>query len=151
MFQAYSGIFTKLQYVGMRAHIWSYLSRFKYIQNPCITGPNGVNQHLLFKSGSSFKGATKSHFTHYLCVVVILFNTALYMPAFSTDSHHPRQHEYHIISQTRFKSFLLLKPVIFEILTCILTKRSSWSRDIYKFMLHVIQNEGHVHGCHHEH
>ena len=34
----------------------------------------------------SVKGATKLHFTHYSCVVIILFHTSLYKSAFSTDS-----------------------------------------------------------------
>ena len=33
-----------------------------------------------------FKGATKSHFTSYSCVVIILLNTALCRPPFSTVS-----------------------------------------------------------------
>ena len=33
-----------------------------------------------------FKGAKKLHFVHYLCVVIILFNTGLYKSTFSTDS-----------------------------------------------------------------
>ena len=36
-------------------HIQAYFSRFRHIQDLCITGPNSVNQHLLVKSGSSFK------------------------------------------------------------------------------------------------
>ena len=34
----------------------------------------------------SFKGATKFYFTHYSCVVIVLFNTALCCSAFSTVS-----------------------------------------------------------------
>ena len=33
----------------------------------------------------SVKGATKSYFTHYSCVVIILFNTGFRKSAFSTD------------------------------------------------------------------
>ena len=33
-----------------------------------------------------FKGATKLYFTHYSCVVIILFHMSLYKSAFSTDS-----------------------------------------------------------------
>ena len=33
-----------------------------------------------------FKGATKSYFTHYSCVVIVLFNRALRKYAFSTVS-----------------------------------------------------------------
>ena len=33
---------------------------------------------------NSIKGATKSYFTHYSCVVIILFNTGLCRSAFST-------------------------------------------------------------------
>ena len=32
------------------------------------------------------KGATKLRFTHYLCVVIYLFNTGIYKSVFSTDS-----------------------------------------------------------------
>ena len=32
------------------------------------------------------KGATKSYFTHYSCVVIVFFNTALHGSAFSTVS-----------------------------------------------------------------
>ena len=35
---------------------------------------------------SSFKGAMKSYFMHYSCVVIIVFNTGLCRPAFSTIS-----------------------------------------------------------------
>ena len=35
---------------------------------------------------SSVKGATKLYFTHYSCVVIILFNTGLYKSAFSISS-----------------------------------------------------------------
>ena len=47
-------------YRGIFAHIRVYFSRFRHIQNPSITGPNSVVQHLLFKSGSSFKSLFKS-------------------------------------------------------------------------------------------
>ena len=33
-----------------------------------------------------FKGATKSYFTHYSCLVIILFNTGLCKSVFSTIS-----------------------------------------------------------------
>ena len=32
------------------------------------------------------KGATKSYYTQYLCMVIVLFNTALHRSAFSTVS-----------------------------------------------------------------
>ena len=35
---------------------------------------------------SLFKGAMKLYFMHYLCVVIILFNTGLYKSAFSPDT-----------------------------------------------------------------
>ena len=64
MFHAYSGRFTKLHfdytYRGIFAHIWVCFSRFRHIQDPCITGPNSVNQHLLLKSGSFFKSLFRS-------------------------------------------------------------------------------------------
>ena len=47
-------------YHGMCAHIWAYFSRFTDIQDPCITGPNSINQHLLLKSRSSFQSLSKS-------------------------------------------------------------------------------------------
>ena len=34
----------------------------------------------------AIKGATKSYFTHYSCVVIVLLNTTLCRSAFSTDS-----------------------------------------------------------------
>ena len=34
----------------------------------------------------TFKGATKSYFTHCSCVVIVLFNTALCRSAFFTES-----------------------------------------------------------------
>ena len=41
----------------------------------------------LFKRATSyFKGATKSYLTLYCCVVIVLFNTALCMSAFSIVS-----------------------------------------------------------------
>ena len=47
-------------YHGIFAHIWAYFSRFRDIQDPCITGPNSINQHLLLKSRSSIKSLSKS-------------------------------------------------------------------------------------------
>ena len=35
---------------------------------------------------TELKGATKSYFTHYSCVVIVLFNTALCRSSFSTVS-----------------------------------------------------------------
>ena len=35
---------------------------------------------------TELKGATKSYFTHYSCVVIVLFNTALCRSVFSTVS-----------------------------------------------------------------
>ena len=60
-FQAYSQSYI-LGYIyrGILANIRGYFSRFRHIQNPCIAGPNSVNQHLLLKSGSSFKSIFKS-------------------------------------------------------------------------------------------
>ena len=55
MFNAYSGTFAKLHswlHLSRNiCHIGTCFSRFRDIQDPCITGPNSVNKHLLFKSG----------------------------------------------------------------------------------------------------
>ena len=50
----------KVTYRGIFAHIRAYFSRFRHIQDPGISGRNSVNQHLLFKPGSSFKSLFKS-------------------------------------------------------------------------------------------
>ena len=42
---------------------------------------------ILTKVQDYFKGATKSYFTHYSCVVIILFKTGLQRSAFSTISY----------------------------------------------------------------
>ena len=42
-------------YQGILSYIPEYFSRFRHIQDLCITGPNSVNEHLLLESGSSFK------------------------------------------------------------------------------------------------
>ena len=39
-----------------------------------------------FLRSAQFKGATKSYFTHYSCVVIVLFNTDLCRSASSTVS-----------------------------------------------------------------
>ena len=44
------------------------------------------------------KGATKLYFMYYLCVVIILFSTDLYKPAFSTCD----------FGKTSFSSFCVL-------------------------------------------
>ena len=36
---------------------------------------------------TGYKGATKSHFTHYSCMVIILFHLGLRRSAFSTISY----------------------------------------------------------------
>ena len=41
---------------------------------------------MIAKEHMVFKGATKSYFTHYSCVVIVLFNTALCRSAFSPVS-----------------------------------------------------------------
>ena len=56
---------------GIFGHIWAYFSGFRYIQNHDITGSNNVNQHLLFKSGSSFKSLFKSNFLIFVSKVNI--------------------------------------------------------------------------------
>ena len=50
------------------------------------------------------KGATKSNFTHYSCVVIVLFNTSLYRSAFSTVS----------FGKLFFKSFCVFCVFCFE-------------------------------------
>ena len=58
MFHVYSCI--SYTYRGIFAHIRVYFNRFMHIQDPCLTGANSVNQHLLLRSGSSFKSLFKS-------------------------------------------------------------------------------------------
>ena len=41
---------------------------------------------VLYFINSLFKAAMKLYFMHYLCVVIILFNTGLYKSAFSPDT-----------------------------------------------------------------
>ena len=48
-------------------------------ENECIFNREFVVMILYF-----IKGAAKLYFTHYLCVVIILFNTGLYKSVFST-------------------------------------------------------------------
>ena len=64
MFHVYSTIFTSYildyTYRGIFAHIQAYFSRFRHIQDSCITGPNNVKQHLLFKPDCSFKSLPTS-------------------------------------------------------------------------------------------
>ena len=77
LLQADSGIFKTLAYLGTHiqaysqsyilgyiyrrilSHIPVYFSRFRHIQDPCITDHNNINQHLLFNPGSSFKSLFK--------------------------------------------------------------------------------------------
>ena len=56
-FQEYS---LSYAYQGIFAHIRAYCSRFRHIQDSCITDPNSVKQHRLFKSGFSFKSLSRS-------------------------------------------------------------------------------------------
>ena len=58
MFHACSGVFT---------HIEVYLPtlRFRHIQDPGITDSSNVKQHLLFKSGSSFKSLFRSIWNNF--------------------------------------------------------------------------------------
>ena len=59
-----------------------------------------------------FKGATKLYFTHYSCMVIILFSTGLGKSAFSTyllenQSHtHTQTHTYLKIHEIRNVTFL---------------------------------------------
>ena len=55
-FQEYS---LSYAYQGIFAHIRAYCSRFRHIQDCCITDPNSVKQHQLFKSGFSFKSLSR--------------------------------------------------------------------------------------------
>ena len=56
MFHAYSGVIHKL------AHTEAYLPTlgFRHIQDLGIAGSNNIKQHLLFKSGPSFKSLFRS-------------------------------------------------------------------------------------------
>ena len=83
-FKADSGIFRTLAYWGTNyfthiqacsqsytcrsilAHIRAYFSKFRHIQDTCITDSNNENQHLLFKSDSSFKSLLKSIWNIFL-------------------------------------------------------------------------------------
>ena len=57
---AYSGRYLdRFRHIGLFTHIGTYFCIFRRIQNPGITGSNNVKQHLLFKSGSSFKSLFK--------------------------------------------------------------------------------------------
>ena len=88
-------------------HIQAYFSRFRHIQDLCITGPNSVNQHLLFKSGSSLKSLFISiwniffHFydiQHFLLQDSILEITITTMlPTLAT---HPHKYVTHLIHAT---------------------------------------------------
>ena len=98
--QADSGIFRTLAYLGTHiqaysqsyilgyiyrgilSHIRVYFSRFRHIQDPCITDPNSVNQHLLFKSGSSFKSLFKSWNIFSFLFQKQTFNILLFRIAF---------------------------------------------------------------------
>ena len=52
-----------------------------------ISTTNKEQKKIAFTQKSrELKGATKSYFTHYPCVVIILFNTALFRSAFSMVS-----------------------------------------------------------------
>ena len=63
--QSFTHILAYLQsytYRGIFVHIRTYFSIFRHIQGPGINGSNNVNQHLLFKSVSSFKSLFKNLF-----------------------------------------------------------------------------------------
>ena len=45
-----------------------------------------LSHYVFITVSEKFKGAAKFYFTHYLFVVIILFNTGLYKAAFSVDS-----------------------------------------------------------------
>ena len=117
--QANSGIFRTLAYLGtpiqvysqsyilgyiyrgIISHIREYFSRFRHIQDPCVTASNSANQHLLFKSGSSFKSLQiMEHFFIFVSKVDIQHlalqdnnNNNRNMP--STPLTHRRQHVIH--------------------------------------------------------
>ena len=55
--------------------------------------------------GIHFKGATKSYFTHYLCVVIILYNTGFFKFVLSTY-YFKREAKFHISK----KYTVLLNP-----------------------------------------
>ena len=54
------------------------------------------------KETEKLKGATKFYFTHYACVVIILFNMGLYKSAFSTDSFGKLAFCLSVLCQTEF-------------------------------------------------
>ena len=112
MFHAYSGAFTKLR---LSRNICPHSGMHQQIlacQDPCIIGPNSVNQHLLFKSGSSFKSLFKSFWK----IVPSLFQNQMFKifssgycfnnnnnnnmpPTLERHSHYPRKHTTHPYSR----------------------------------------------------
>ena len=54
-------------------------------KNVLIICVSSIKKSVL-KHFNTFKGPTKSYFTHYSCVVIVFFNTALHGSAFSTVS-----------------------------------------------------------------
>ena len=113
-FQEYS---LSYAYQGIFAHIRAYCSRFRHIQDSCITDPNSVKQHRLFKSGFSFKSLSRSIWNIFnffskvniqyfflrdsISVITITIIIACQPCQYATETHypphpcHPRQSPTH--------------------------------------------------------
>ena len=112
MFHAYSGAFTKLR---LSRNICPHSGMHQQIlacQDPCIIGPNSVNQHLLFKSGSSFKSLFKSFWnivpSLFQNQTLKIFSSGYYFnnnnnnnmpPTLERHSHYSRKHTTHPYSR----------------------------------------------------
>ena len=106
-----SGIFSHIYNVR---HIEACLPtfEFRHIQDPCITGSSNVKQHLLFKSGSSFK------YCSYLFGTFFDFFSKVNIPHFPLQDSssimtrtiiivcYPRQHATH----TTLASMPIMQP-----------------------------------------
>ena len=68
--------------------------------------------HLHFETFYQLKEATKSYFTHYSCVVIVLFNTVLCRSAFSTVSLRNLGFRLSVISLNQVSKICVIKYVI---------------------------------------
>ena len=115
MFHAYSDIFTKF-YSWL--HLWMntcpYSGIFQQIeayQDPYIAGLNSVNQHLLFKSGSSFKLLFKSVWNIFsLLFQKQIFNILLFRP----KNHRHRQETFTSLCYMLFKNWNMYMDIIMD-------------------------------------
>ena len=64
------------------------------------------------------KGATKSDFTHYSCVVNVLFNTALYRSAFSPVSFRNLGFRLSVLSLNQVFEICIIKLCNFDLQFC---------------------------------